>query len=132
MPTYGFGVRPASPNSLPVHPYPPQRPFPPLSAAGLPSFIARPDDVNSGYPPPPYPPYRPGPQFLYGGGYPQGSFFAALDSISRYDDLRCVPRLLCEVTTGSRTKSYRPSYPPENVNENISPIPFLSRDALIT
>ncbi|BES93832.1 Hypothetical protein NTJ_06641 [Nesidiocoris tenuis] len=46
------------------------------------------------YPPPGY--YRP----PYPGGHP--GFVNALSSIVRYDDLKCVPRLLCEVTSGGK------------------------------
>lgn len=68
------------------------------------------------------PNYRPGRPILDpsgGGGYgfnqypdypgsygPSGPFnsglIEALNSISQYDDLRCVPRLLCEIATGSK------------------------------
>ncbi|KAG8336598.1 hypothetical protein J6590_042119 [Homalodisca vitripennis] len=83
------------------------------------------------YPPPgPYPP----PYQQYPQGYPgQGlvpspsSLVGALSSIARYDDLRCVPRLLCEVASGARPGSYGyQTYSQE------SPVPFLSKDALVT
>lgn len=109
-------------------PYPPQsRPPPPGE---------RP------YPRPPGPPYPPNhpyfqPYQQFPGGYPgQGispnpnSLVGALSSIARYDDLRCVPRLLCEVAAGARPGSYG-SYPSYSQQQQ-SPVPFLSKDALVT
>ncbi|XP_058806130.1 uncharacterized protein LOC131672731 [Phymastichus coffea] len=42
---------------------------------------------------------------------PGFKFFKALSSIAQYDDLKCVPRILCEVASGSMPGSltYRPS-----------------------
>nr|CAD7261460.1 unnamed protein product [Timema shepardi] len=51
------------------------------------------------------------------------SLIGALSSIARYDDLKCVPRLLCEVAAGGK---------PGNTGKQDSIIPFLSRDSLLT
>nr|XP_018918276.1 PREDICTED: uncharacterized protein LOC109044801 [Bemisia tabaci] len=51
------------------------------------------------------------------------TFLGALSTIARYDDLRCVPRLLCEVTAGGR-----PGYS----SNQASPVPFVSKDALVS
>ncbi|XP_050435977.1 uncharacterized protein LOC126842836 [Adelges cooleyi] len=99
----------------------PGGPFPPLGRPPYP-----PPQQQHGRPPPyPYPyPNRP-------GQYPQSnSVLQALASISQHDDLRCVPRLLCEVSSGTRSSNYyRPSYQQQ---QGQSSIPFLTRDALIT
>ncbi|KAL1131656.1 hypothetical protein AAG570_011269 [Ranatra chinensis] len=50
-------------------------------------------------------------------------FLGALASIARYDDLKCVPRLLCEVTSGSKPGGYD--------GKDNSLIPFASKDSLI-
>lgn len=121
---------------------------------GRPPFLNRipPQNVRP-YPPPSYLqngggglyPY-PGPQdlrpgFLGGrppylgpppGRYPeQNSILQALSSISQHDDLRCVPRLLCEVSSGTRPSSgyYQPS---SYYQQQQSTIPFLTKDAFIT
>ncbi|XP_054272757.1 calcium-binding protein P-like [Macrosteles quadrilineatus] len=113
--------------------YPPPRPYPPPPGTPYPPGQPYPPGPGS---PGPYPPgpYPPGPYGQYPPGYPgQGlvpgptSILGALSSIARYDDLRCVPRLLCEVASGARPGSYGyPSYTQE------SPVPFLSKDALVT
>lgn len=78
----------------------------------------------------PYPPRPPTQRPIPGSSYQQQSLFGALYSISQYDDLRCVPRLLCEVTAGSRPGgSYYPSY---GQNQQASVLPFLSKDSLVT
>lgn len=118
--------RPGEPLPLPGRPFPSGGPFPrpgePLPPPG------RPFPPGGPLPPPggPFPP----PGSLYPGGYPgQGglyppnSLMGALSSIARYDDLRCVPRLLCEVATGAR---------PGNDYTQQSVVPFISKDALVT
>lgn len=104
-------------------PYPPSD-RPPYPPSDRPGFLP----VR-----PPYP-YRPPGAGPYGpGGYPQqNSVFQALSSISQHDDLRCVPRLLCEVSSGTRPSSgyYQPGYYQQQQQQ--SSIPFLSKDALIT
>lgn len=57
--------------------------------------------------------------------YPQTSFVGALYSIATYDDLRCVPRLLCEVTSNGRKND-------ASKKGNKPFVPFLSRDAIVT
>jgi hypothetical protein len=70
------------------------------------------------------------------GQYPGGQFYtpsapavapvsSALTSIAMHDDLRCVPRLLCEIAAGGR-----PGYPGNT--QQASPVPFLSRDTLLS
>ncbi|XP_014287362.1 uncharacterized protein [Halyomorpha halys] len=120
----GYGLNPSKPYYPPHYPekypeyapqypghysgYPPDRPSP-----YPPSYQSEyPEDYRPGRPPypqnyaPGYNPYRPQP------GYPQQSFMAALDSITRHDELRCVPRLLCEVTSGGK-----PGYPSSDSNQ---------------
>ncbi|KAL1455631.1 hypothetical protein WDU94_009713 [Cyamophila willieti] len=83
--------------------------------------------------PVPYPyPARPPTQRPYPlGSYQQQSLFGALYSISQYDDLRCVPRLLCEVTAGTRPGGpYYGSYYGQNQQPSI--LPFLSKESLVT
>ncbi|KAJ8882899.1 hypothetical protein PR048_014725 [Dryococelus australis] len=75
-------------------------------------------------------------QLLQGlGQYPQqypqqyplqqggASLVGALTAIAAYDDLQCVPRLLCEVAAGGR---------PGQSGKKDSLIPFLNKDMLIT
>ncbi|XP_014239586.1 uncharacterized protein LOC106661003 isoform X2 [Cimex lectularius] len=96
-PDGGFGLYPATQKPFPQrYPYPNDRPYP----------VA-----------PPYAPYpRPPPG-------PQGqSLFSALASIARYDDLRCVPRLLCEVTSGSK---------PGQIGSQQSTAPLTTKDSLL-
>lgn len=103
------------------------------------------ENGNRPYPPPPQypenggrpeflgPPYPYGPRPGYPGQYPsQNSVLQALSSISQHDDLRCVPRLLCEVSSGTRPSSSY--YQPGNYQkqQQQSSIPFLSKEALIT
>lgn len=96
---------------------------------------------NGGPYPPPYPgnggPYPPPPfrpNGLRPGGYlQQNSVVQALSSISEHDDLRCVPRLLCEVSSGTRPGYNQQSgYYQQQYQQQQSSIPFLSKDALIT
>lgn len=99
-------------------PAPPYRPRPPLYPPT--------NDIGPGSPLGPLPvrPHRP----LYRpplGALSQTSLITALDSIAKYDDLHCVPRLLCEVTSGSVTSNKKKG------SEEASPIPFLSRDGVI-
>lgn len=137
----------------------PSRPSPPADyfETGRPPFLGagRPQEVGSGpyppqppYPPPPgYPPAPngrpgfpgrppyPGPFGPYPGQYPQqNSIVQALSSISQHDDLRCVPRLLCEVSSGTRSSSgyYQPGGYYQQQQQQQSSIPFLTKDALIT
>ena len=59
--------------------------------------------------------------FNFGSSMRPGfSLFDALSSISRYDDLKCVPRLLCEVASGSMPGSlaYRQSPSYQNFGQN--------------
>lgn len=78
-----------------------------------------------------------GPDSQYGDQYFQGiarpvnyirpqsrepSFLEALTSITRHDDLRCVPRLLCEVTSAGKVGSS------ESQNSIIS---FINKDSLV-
>lgn len=95
----------------------------------------RPYPGNGGpYPPPPFRPnwLRPGGP---GGSYlQQNSVVQALSSISEHDDLRCVPRLLCEVSSGTRP-GYNQQfgyYQQQQQLQQQSSIPFLTKDALIT
>jgi len=85
------------------------------------------------YPPLPFRPngLRPGGP---GGGYlQQNSVVQALSSISEHDDLRCVPRLLCEVSSGTRPGYNQQSgYYQQQNQQQQSSIPFLTKDALIT
>lgn len=131
--------RPNRPNNYfdigrPPFPQDDGRPFPspPYLENGRPGYPAqdgRPEFL--GVRPPPYPhgPY-PGPS-----RYPQqqNSVLQALGSISQHDDLRCVPRLLCEVSSGTRPSSgyYQPGYYQQQQQQQSS-IPFLTKDALIT
>ncbi len=95
---YVPGLRPGRPSR-------PGRPFPP-------GFLPVRPALPPGFRPP-------------SASHPQTSLFEALYSIAKYDDLRCVPRLLCEVTSGSNvTKS--------NKKDDKSPVPFLTKDAFIT
>lgn len=120
---------------LPYPPYPgpggplppPGRPYPPYPGpGGLPPPPGRPYPGHLGAPYPP--PFQQYPSGYPGGGVPPASsLYGALSSIARYDDLRCVPRLLCEVASGARPGSY--GYPSYNQE---SPIPFLSKDAVVT
>uniref|UniRef100_A0A0A9XVU0 Attachment protein G3P n=2 Tax=Lygus hesperus TaxID=30085 RepID=A0A0A9XVU0_LYGHE len=48
------------------------------------------------------PPQYPGPPYYQGPSPGHPGFLNALSSIARYDDLKCVPRLLCEVTSGGK------------------------------
>lgn len=71
-----------------------------------------------------------------GGGYrPQGAYpgypyprppgvslASALQSVARYDDAQCVPRLLCELTAGGR---------PGSAKQNEA-LPFVNRDTLVS
>jgi hypothetical protein len=70
------------------------------------------------------------------GQYPGGQFYtptspqvtpasSALASIAMYDDLRCVPRLLCEIAAGGR-----PGY--SGSKQQDSPVPFVTRDTLLS
>ncbi|OXU25594.1 hypothetical protein TSAR_015567 [Trichomalopsis sarcophagae] len=51
---------------------------------------------------------------------PNFNLFQALSSIARYDDLKCVPRILCEVASGSMpgSLSYRQSSTLQNFGSN--------------
>jgi hypothetical protein len=68
---------------------------------------------------------NPGEQFHTQNVPPAGStsLTGALTSIAMHDDLRCVPRLLCEVAAGSR-----PGYPDSNQRDLV--LPFVNRDTL--
>lgn len=104
---------------------------------GRPPYPPRPQDGRPGYlgglppyPVPHGPPYPGGP-----GRYPQSnSVLQALTSIAQHDDLRCVPRLLCEVSSGARPSSgyYQPGNHYQQQHQQQSTIPFLSKDALVT
>lgn len=124
--------RPPFLNRIPpqnFRPYPPSaylqnggggdRPYPP------PGFYPGPSGFLGGQPPYPYP-------GQYPNRYPeQNSILQALSSISRHDDLRCVPRLLCEVSSGTRPGYYQPPGYYQQQQQQSS-IPFLTKDALIT
>lgn len=129
-----FGFRPQSqqrppyyvPNQYPAGgnnglglPYTEPGPYPNRPSFG--SFSLRP----SGYPPPPGAQVNYRPPF---GVYPQTSFIGALNSIAKYDDLRCVPRLLCEITSGGRNSIYGPH---KNRKESSSSS-LISRDVVTT
>lgn len=107
-------------------PYPP--PYPENGGPYPPPYPG-----NGGpYPPPPFRPngLRPGGP---GGGYlQQNSIVQALTSISEHDDLRCVPRLLCEVSSGTRPGYNQQSGYYQQQQQQQSSIPFLTKDALIT
>ncbi|XP_050532021.1 uncharacterized protein LOC126900387 [Daktulosphaira vitifoliae] len=120
-------------------PYPPPdfpqngRPFPPpnFPQNGGPYPPTNGPQIGGPFPPlgrPPFPAQQYGqPPYLY---RPQtNSIMQALSSISQHDDLRCVPRLLCEVSSGTRTSNY---YRPTYQQQQQSTIPFLTKDALIT
>lgn len=114
-PYLGNGDRPYLENGNRPYPPPPQYP----ENGGRPGFLG--------------PPYPYGPRPGYPGQYPsQNSVLQALSSISQHDDLRCVPRLLCEVSSGTRPSSgyYQPGY--NQKQQQQSSIPFLSKEALIT
>lgn len=125
----------AQDNGRPPFPQNDGRPYPsppyfengrPQSPPGYPPQDGRPGFLGV-RPPYPYGPY-PGPS-----RYPQqNSVLQALSSISQYDDLRCVPRLLCEVSSGTRPSSgyYQPGYYQQQQQQ--SSIPFLTKDALTT
>lgn len=51
------------------------------------------------------------------------SLTGALTSIAMHDDLRCVPRLLCEIAAGGR-----PGYSDSNQRDSV--LPFVNRDTL--
>lgn len=70
-------------------------------------------------------PYYPSPAAVYPAQpAPTGpGFMAALASISRHDDLKCVPRLLCELTSGGK-----PGY----VGTQQSVVPLTNKDSLIS
>jgi len=51
------------------------------------------------------------------------SLTGALTSIAMHDDLRCVPRLLCEIAAGGR-----PGYSDSNQRDSV--LPFVNRDIL--
>ena len=51
------------------------------------------------------------------------SLTGALNSIAMHDDLRCVPRLLCEIAAGGR-----PGHAVNNQRDSV--LPFVSRDTL--
>jgi hypothetical protein len=70
------------------------------------------------------------------GQYPGGQFYtpsaplvtpvgSALASIAMHDDLRCVPRLLCETAAGGR-----PGY--SGSKQQDTPVPFVNRDTLLS
>jgi len=68
---------------------------------------------------------NPGEQFYTPLVPPVGpaSLTGALTSIAMHDDLRCVPRLLCEIAAGGR-----PGY--SGSNQRDSGLPFVNRDTL--
>ncbi|KAE9536442.1 hypothetical protein AGLY_007231 [Aphis glycines] len=131
--------RPPFLNRPPVgRPYPPPYPenggpYPaPYLENGGPYPPPYPD--NGGSYPPPFRPYgyRPGPGAAAVDYLQQNSIVQALSSISQHDDLRCVPRLLCEVSSGTRP-GYNQQYGYyQQQQQQQSSIPFLSKDALIT
>jgi len=117
-------------------PYPP--PYPgnggpyPLPYPGNGGQYPLPYPGNGGPYPPPFRPnvLRPGGP---GGGYlQQNSVVQALSSISQHDDLRCVPRLLCEVSSGTRPGYNQQFGYYQQQQQQQSSIPFLTKDALIT
>lgn len=71
--------------------------------------------------------------FVTSGGLPyhqeDTTLAAALSSIARHDDLRCVPRILCEVTAGTLPEKSSASRPHKQKQQ--STLPFLSKDTLI-
>ncbi|XP_069680268.1 uncharacterized protein [Periplaneta americana] len=70
---------------------------------------------------------QPGGQYFTQGQNPYGqqsSVIGALTSIAKYDDLKCVPRLLCEVAAGGR-----PGY---TSGKQDYVIPFVNRDTLMS
>lgn len=111
------------------------RPPPGYPADGADGFIGA--GGRPPYPPPGRPGYRPIPGYRPGylPGYPQqNSILDVLSSISRHDDLRCVPRLLCEVSSGARPSSGYYQRPGGYYQQQQQPssIPFLNKNALIT
>lgn len=123
--------RPPFLNRIPpqnVRPYPPPGLYPGPPRYPPPGFYPRPPGFLGGGPPYPYP-------GQYPSRYPeQNSIIQALSSISRHDDLRCVPRLLCEVSSGTRPSSSGYYQPPGyyQQQQQQSTIPFLTKDALVT
>lgn len=114
-PYFANGPRPPYFENGPRPPYYENGPRPPYSENG------------------PRPPYSGnGPRPPYIGQYSQqNSILQALSSISRHDDLKCVPRLLCEVSSGTRPSSsgyYQPGG--HYQQQQQSAIPFFSKDAL--
>ncbi|XP_075227248.1 uncharacterized protein LOC142327795 [Lycorma delicatula] len=119
---------------------PPGAGFGPVGPGGYFGHGVRPDGFTGSLPGSPqgggygFPNRPPPPAQLHpggiplGGGYPSNSLYGALSSIAQFDDLRCVPRLLCEVAAGSRPGS---SYTSTS-SSTAGPIPFLSKDAVIT
>ncbi|XP_001950236.1 protein pygopus [Acyrthosiphon pisum] len=129
-------------------PYPPPypengRPYPPPYPENGGPYPSPYPENGGPYPPPypgnggpyPPPPFRPNglrPGGLGGGYLQQNSVVQALSSISEHDDLRCVPRLLCEVSSGTRPGYYQQSGYYQQQQQQQSSIPFLTKDALIT
>ncbi|RZF36209.1 hypothetical protein LSTR_LSTR008535 [Laodelphax striatellus] len=128
-PGYGFPPRPPPPGGLP-----PGGGFPPGGGVpgGFPGGVPGGSPFGglpppAGYPPGGVPPAYPGAL----GGYAPTSLYGALASIAQYDDLRCVPRLLCEVAAGAKpgTNNYN-NY--GGSSTQAGPFPFLTKDAVIT
>ncbi|VVC35989.1 Hypothetical protein CINCED_3A025132 [Cinara cedri] len=104
---------------------------------GRPPYLQQPQYGGRPYPPPGPSGFLGGVPPPYPGGlgqYPQqsGSVVQALTSIAQHDDLRCVPRLLCEVSSGARPSSSGYYRPGQYYQQQQSSVPFLSKDALIT
>ncbi|XP_022189932.2 uncharacterized protein LOC111048365 [Nilaparvata lugens] len=127
-PGYGFPPRPPPPGGLPPGGGSPFGGIPPPGGypqgGGVPGGYPQGGGVPGGYP---QPPAYPGAL----GGYAPTSLYGALASIAQYDDLRCVPRLLCEVAAGARpgSNNYN-NYGSQS--QQAGPFPFLTKDAVVT
>lgn len=67
--------------------------------------------------PKPVPALPPGyQQYQQNLGYPPQSFTEALQSVAQNDNLRCVSRLLCELTSGPSSTQRQTSFLPININ----------------
>ncbi|KAJ8682505.1 hypothetical protein QAD02_018297 [Eretmocerus hayati] len=106
----------------PVYPYDPGYPVPPITPASSNFYGNRPvPSLLSGLLP--FPDFSS--LFDFGGFMRPGlKLVSVLSSIARYDDLKCVPRLLCEVASGSLPGSL--SYRQNGYYQDFSQNPLFS------